>query len=46
MAVHQIEIIAIWLLFKTDVYYRPRSEKNEKYMQENMELSSCQNLNI
>lgn len=42
MAVHQIEIIAVRLLFKTDVYYRPSFGKNEKYMQENIELSSCQ----
>lgn len=39
MAVCQIEIVAVSLLFKTDVYYSQGCE-NEKYMQENVKLNS------
>lgn len=39
MAVCQIEIVAVSLLFKTDVYYSQSCE-NEKYMQENVKLNS------
>lgn len=39
MALYQMKVEAVSLLFK-NVYYRQSSKNNEKYMQENTELSS------